>query len=312
MSLNDWHNILNDLNGAVESYVENPLVKPDSAVHVIGDTSFELNISWIDVDEAFYSKLLQNLDFRLVFPFVIKVNVTIRTNVDKFSAAEPILTPIVPKKKTIDKSVVVITTPQDSSIKLKECCVRLPLLKFDENGDVIQKEIVRNKRKHSALVEDDNTSTPCFMSFKTSTPFVPNGDVALDQSKNEVTLTFNEKIRKVPHRLTTTPRSSNERKTGTQFHPRIRLLNLPDNLTDAKKAPRKNGEKMHTAKTGKKTKSKLAASRSVKKHPKSKINLDANETELFVTPPIIRKAKKTATDNPTVLEHGTLIKKEER
>lgn len=127
------------------------------------------------------------------------------------------------------------------------------------------------------------------MCTSSSTPLVRNFGVALKQIQNEVRGAFRrgsteKEVKRLTNRLTNTPRSSNDRKSGSQFNPRIRLLKLPDRLNKSKKSKQKNTGK----KTGK-TKS------STIKKPKPKAKSVANESELFEDPIEIQKPKKTAT-----------------
>lgn len=316
MSLHDWHKIFDDLNGPVQSYVIEPNVKPAECVLKIDDTNFELNIAWEETDTSFYSKLLDSIDFDLVFPYVIKINVCLRSNVDKFvsngMAKMSATKKSTDRKKTIHKtpiktlhkksknstktSMVIANGALPNSIKLKECCVRLPLLQFDENGDVIQN---RKKRKHSELSSashfakgDSNEldePTELFMCPSSSTPFVRAIDVGLKRIASDVHGTFKKIDKRISSRLTTTPRSSHERKSGGahQFNPRIRLLKMPDSvgkLNTSKKSKRKNTDKKIA-----KSKTKKAANKQVK----AKVQLLVNESDLFQTPTPKRKSKKT-------------------
>lgn len=305
MSLNDWQIILDDLSETIENYVENYTEQPVSSVRHTTDTNFELHIEWIQLDVLFYSKLLESLDFDVVLPFVMKVNVSLRSNIGKFTRASPIKSPAhdstVQRKKSTRKTPTLVNNELET-IKLKECCVRLPVLEFDENGEVIQRELMRKKRKHSLLQSAESHSkkdTPrgseelmgaSFMCSTTSTPFVRNIGDALKQIENDVRNTFvqplNQKvIKRLTNRLTTTPRTSNDRKTGSQFNPRIRLLKLPEKLNTSKKSKPKS--------TGKKTlKSKV---KSTTKRPKVKPQSIANESELFE----VQSAPKTRAKKPS-------------
>lgn len=306
MTLNDWHKILDDLSDSVDKYVENPFRQPTDSVRQIANTNFELRIQWEDMDASFYSKLLSSIDFDLVFPFVIKVKVGLQSNVDEFVPVSTVKTPVRKKtaerKKTADKSPQRLSVPltngdsSNHSIKLKECCVRLPIMQFDENGELIQShnENKGNKRKHSSLVSDEMQSmklTPkirngpneLFMCSSSSTPFVRNFGVALKQIENEVRGTFgnSEKagqkvVKRLTNRLTTTPRTSNDRKSGLQFNPRIRLLKMPENVNrPSKKLKQKNIAKKQI---------KVKAKSRTTKRLKVKARSVANETELFEVP----------------------------
>lgn len=394
MSLNDWIQIFDGLNESVQNYVKKPNKRPAAAVRRIDDTNFELNVEWIQLDEQFYSKLLTSIDFNKVFPFVIKLKVIMRSNIDKYVPIEPVtsiasvasvasvasdtsalsvpLVPSVTKKKTLDKSVTekkskldkslsvtkkslnkskiadkscenlqvsLFNGVQDSPIELKECsvrlpllrrppmelkecCVRLPLLEFDENGQVIQNinnnnkkpgVIRKNKRKYSSIDCDvvrteQITSTrheaSIFMCSSSSTPFARSVDVALNRIDANISGTFrvsSQKIEKrLTNRLTTTPRSSNSRKGSSQFNPRIRLLKLPEDISQSgtpKKTTKKN--------TGKKTVK--PKSKAIKKTPKV-IQSIQNESELFEIPKIPGKkvteipkiSKKKSTEIPKI------------
>ncbi|XP_055317326.1 uncharacterized protein LOC129576367 [Sitodiplosis mosellana] len=313
MNLNDWHTILGDLSAPVGKYVENPFRQPTDAVRQIDGTNFELHIHWEDMDASLYSKLLSSLDFDLVFPFVIKVRVVLRSNVDKFMipdtpAKSPVRKKTAERKKTTDTSahslnVSKLTNGNDSgqSIKLRECCVRLPLLQFDENGDLIQNHMVRNKRKHSSIAANEVQPTKItpskihsdqndlFMCSSSSTPLARNHSVALKEIENEVRETFaipDPKVAKrVTNRLTTTPRSSNDRKSS-QFNPRIRLLKPPDDVNRLNKS-----KKLKQKNTGKKTGKSKTKDKTTKK-PKPKAQSVANESEWFEKPAENQKVKK--------------------
>lgn len=340
MTLNDWHKILDDLNEPVKIYVENPVRKPsETTVKQIENTNLKLYIQWTDMDASVYSKLLSSIDFDLVFPFVIKVRVGLQSNLDKFIPNSPTKTPVRKKtteqKETIEKSPqksIVSLTNDDSgkSIQLKECCVRIPLLEFDENGEVIQNHIKRYKRKHSSILTDEiqpvkitskinDQPNDSFTCTSSSTPLVRNFGVALKQIQNEVRGAFRrgtteKEVKRLTNRLTTTPRTSTDRKSRSQFNPRIRLLKLPENvsrLNKSKKLKQKNTGK----KTGK-TKSTII------KKPKPKAKSVANESELFESPIEIQKQKKPTTkangkksssSAPVpVPVHQTIVKLEER
>lgn len=334
-----WHKILDDLSDSVDSYVKNPFRQPTESIRQIANTNFQLHIQWMDMEASFYSKLLSSIDFDLVFPFVIKVNVSLRSNVDEFvpvaTAKSPVRKKTAERKKTADKSPQVLGVPlangySSDSIKLKECCVRLPIMHFDENGELIQNHDgnKRNKRKHSSIVSDEmqpmkltpkirDGSNDLFMCSSSSTPFVRNFGVALKQIENEVRGTFDNVGGKAGHkvakrltnRLTTTPRTSNDRKSGSHFNPRIRLLKMPENVNrPSKKLKQKN--------TGKKqTKGKAKAT--TIKRLKPKAQSVANETELFENPDDkpTAKVKKTTTKAHEKKSSSTvqnIVKVEER
>lgn len=340
MSLNDWHRILDYLNDPVENYVKNPFRKPIEMVRQIDNSNLELHIQWMDMD-ALYSKLLSSVDFDLVFPFVIKVKVALRSNVNDFVSNSPaILEKSSDRKKTSERKETVDKAPQmpilpltatangDSgkTIKLRECCVRLPILEFDGNGKVIQNQNIRNKRKHHSLATDDiqpvkltpkihNETNDLFMGSSSSTPFARNFGVALKQIEDEVRGTFgipNQKTAKhLTNRLTTTtPRTSNDRKSGSlSFNPRIRLLKLPENVNRpsiSKKSKQKN--------TGKRQGKSKVKSTTIKR-PKPRAQSIANETEYFEKPLETQKSKKARTKldqkkSPPVIPD--IIKLEER
>lgn len=311
MSLHDWYQIFDDLSEPMQKYIINPNVQPVAYKRKIDDTNFELNITWDELDATFYSKLLQSIDFNCVFPYVIKVNVSLRSNIDQFAAINvPVKTPIrrttaadrkkAPKRESarLNGSQAVITNgvPHERSFEIKDCCVRLPMLRFDENGQVIQNG-VRNKRKHSSIIDDETTSVritsnqrevknDIFMCSSSSTPFVRNINVALKQIEKDVRVTFVKSEKRTTNRLTTTPRSSQERKAGSQFNPRIRLLRMPDDMDTSKSSKAKNT----TGKKASKANAKVKKVSSKKLKPKARSV--TNESELFETPAKIKKVKK--------------------
>lgn len=298
MSLHDWHQIFATLNVPIQQYIENPTKRPAQMQQHIGDTNFELNIAWIKMDVAsIYPKLFTEIDFSLIFPYVIKVMVSLRSNIDKFNgtidisneslvpvaniaavsanAMESAAIEISPNRKrtTPKRNVIIKLSPQEpppspppaaakipngvarKPIQLKECCVRLPLLQFDGNGQVIQEQqeqpqqhpVVRNnKRKHSSMTNDEKIHsikmTPirngggdgessgsgaiCAANdsdefkFKcSSTPFIRNGFPVVEQNDGIDDSGSVKQKRRIPsafQRLTiSTPVSSQERKTGS-------------------------------------------------------------------------------------------------
>lgn len=316
MSLNDWVKIFDDLNDSIQGYVNNPNIRPASSVRRIDNTNFELNITWIDMDATFYSKLLTSVDFDCAFPFMIKLKVRLRSNIDKFVAAtHSFATPVtkadkkttLDRKRTADRSLkavkVSLTNGKPKTpIKIKDCCVRLPLLQFDENGELIHEEVVRNnKRKHSTMACDiihsinitpKNPDSSIFMCSSSSTPFVRNSN---GKSPGVSDIANQKVMKRLTNRLTTTPRSSSDRKSGSNFNPRIRLLKLPEDvsqLSSPKKSKKKN--------TGKKTAKSKA--KTTQKQPKSKVRSIPNESNLFETPenqPIRKATAKPNTKKPT-------------
>lgn len=342
MSLNDWQIILDDLSEIIDEYVKNPSNQLILSKRHIPNTNFEMQIEWEKLDVSFYSKLLNALDYNLVFPYVMKVKVCVCSNISQFiPATEAMKTPVrkrlVQKKKTIDKSIEktpVILNNGNESIQIKECCVRLPVLKFDENGEVIQDNVIRNKRKHSSLRSNEipiKKVTPrrssnarhsvepnsSFVRSNSSTPFVRNNGNALKEIENEELGSFRlsiarKPIKRLTNRLTSTPRTSNSNKSNSQFNPRIRLLRLPEKLDTSKKSKRTTGKKL--------LKSKL---RSTTKRPKikqkSKPKSIANESELFempAPPPTKIKTKKTNNtpkniDVPPTIDVEDIVKVEE-
>lgn len=308
MSLSDWQTILDYLSEPIEDYVKNPSKKLAAATRQLINTNFELHVTWTELDASFYSKLLDFLDFDVVFPFVVKVKICLQSNIDKFATLKsPVCNrSVVQHHKTIDDSVDAITNVEhDESIKIKECFVRLPQLRFDENGKVIQ-GLISHKRKRSSLEASkkyplkfsprrSDDPNELFMCSSSSTPFVKNVGVAMKQIEQDVRGIFAPKhkktVKRLTNRLTTTPRSSNDRKTGS-FNPRIRLLKLPDDLNSSKKLKKK--------KNGTIKKIKLKSGTSLKKRPKVKAQSIANESELFEVPVQQKtKAKKdTSTDEP--------------
>lgn len=292
MSLNDWIKIFDDLSDAIQSYVNKPNKKPASVVRRIDDTNFELNVSWIDMDAQFYSKLLTSIDFDYVFPFVIKLKVLLRSNIDKYVAPETTASPVrkkILKKKSADKSLEIIKISVTNGvnrtpIEIKECCVRLPLLQFDENGQVIQHEVTRkNKRKRSTIEYDvartvkttPNRDASIFM-CTSSTPFIRGLDVA--DVSDSIGMASHKVGKSLTNRLTTTPRST---KSGSHFNPRIRLLKLPANVSQLESAKKKKKKKTIDTKNQKKSKAKTT-----QKRPKTKVQSIANESDLFEIPEI--------------------------
>lgn len=345
MSLHDWHQIFASLNTPIQQYIENPTKRPTQLQQHIGDTNFELNIAWIKTDASIYSKLFTEIDFSLVFPYVIKVMVSLRSNVDKFNrmVEVPIESPNhaavaataagtedaagatekSPNRKRTPKQNVIVKLTSDeppkqtNGIQLKECCVRLPVLQFDANGQVLQEQeqpetqpARTNKRKYSsikttpirnggehsggAVICADDSNEFHFKCSSSSTPFIRNAIAATHNNGIDDSGSAKQKRQRMPpaQRLTiSTPVSSQERKT--QFHPRIRLLKAPDNVSklniSAKKAKRKNRDpdKKSTKINGK---MKNASGKRVIK--KKKIRMVADESQLFETPPPNRKPKK--------------------
>ncbi|XP_031630546.1 uncharacterized protein LOC116345382 [Contarinia nasturtii] len=346
MSLNDWHQILNALHEPVEYYIQNPLRKPTAIERQIDSTNFQLQITWTDMDVAFYSKLLHSIDFNSVFPFVIDVKVFQRSNVDKFKPAivvtninsptaatniaspkisaeindntnKTVVTPVRKKtlieskktpKENIDKSTEAITsavTKVDfkNGIRLRDCCVRLPLLQFDENGEVIQKNMVQKKRKFSEIIEktkihsvenspDKFSHQNNFMASSSSTPLVANLNKQLKRIASDVRGTFDKSRHKTVkrftnNRLTTTPRVNG--KSSGQFFPRLRLLKAPENLKRLDTSKRSTQKSM----IKKTTKTKTDKVKRLKPKPPS----ITNESELFETVVEPKKKIKKPSEN---------------
>lgn len=306
--------ILDYLTEPIENYVKNPSIKPMPVTRQLINTNFELHVTWVDLDASFYSKLLEFLDFNSVFPFVVKVKICLQSNIDKFAtiSLSPARNSIVKHDKTIDDSVVT-NDASDDQIKLKDCFVRLPILQFDENGEVIQNDGTSNKRKHSSLLADkkyplkrsprqSDDPNELFMCSTSSTPFMKAPfNVTFKQIENDVRGTFAKKhvktIKRLTNRLTTTPRTSNDRKTGSHFHPRIRLLKLPDNINSPKKLKKKKIVKVKGATT---------------KRPKAKAQSIANESELFEVPPEVPKPIRNKAKKDTQLAETTKKKSEDK
>lgn len=350
MSLHDWHQIFISLNTPIQHYIAKPTKRPTQTKQHIGDTNFELNIAWVKMDASIYSKLFTGIDFSLVFPYVIKVRVSLRSNVDKFrdgvdvslesQAHEAVATTATAgttdttsnRQRTLKRSAVQPSVQEPSKpangpartpIELRECCVRLPLLQFDENGQVIQApetnqqqqpppQPVRNsKRKFSSIANVSQINsmnlTPirnggensgfgaicaadtshCFQASSSSTPFIRKVNGGINGSGSA-----KQKRQRMPptQRLTmSTPVSSQDRKTGsTQFNPRIRLLKMPENVSklniSAKNSKRKiRGPDKKSTKINGKTKT--ASGKVIKKKKKKVIRVIPNESQLFETPP---------------------------
>lgn len=305
MSLHDWHQIFEHLSEPIEKYAEDSHVKPAPTKCKIADTNFQLDISWARLDTSFYSKLLNTLDFSCVFPYVIKVNVTLRSNIDKFFADEsnklPIQhTPAKERRIVSKKRSNKLNSPQpviengglNNEVELKECRVILPMLQFDENGQVISNNNgIRKKRKHSSL-ENDVPNDGVFMCSSSSTPFVRNMDVDLKQIENSVLETFAKTKKRLTNRLMATPRSSHERKMSSQFNPRIRLLKMPDSVNRldlSKSSKSKNMSEKRTVKVNGKVK------KPSNKKLRPKVRSVTDESDLFETPTQNKKLKKTMT-----------------
>lgn len=335
------------MNAPIQQYIGNPTKRPVQIQQQIHDKNIQLNIAWMKMDATIYPKLFTEIDFSLVFPYVIKVMVTQRSNIDKFNSTidVPIESPAAaataaaietsPNRKRTPKRNESVKPPLEAPkmtnglthkpIQLKECCVRLPQLQFDENGQVIQQQhlpqIVRNhKRKYSLISNDqklhsekitpirngggsgggaicaDDTHEFKFKCSSSSTPFIRNGNITpQNDGINGDSGSIKQKRRIPAHRLTiSTPVSSQERKTGsTQFNPRIRLLKMPDNVSKLNisiktKTKRKNrdADKKSTKLNGK------IKNASSKRIIKKKIRPIPNESQLFETPIQNRKEKK--------------------
>lgn len=343
MSLHDWHQIFDSLSVPIQQYIESPMKRPPTPMQQqIGNTNFELNIAWAKMDADIYSKLFTSIDFNLVLPYVIKVAVSLRSNIDKFIDVvdEPIESPAAisdggrstalasnrkrtPKRKNSghsprspasQPSAPITNGIAHKPIKLRECCVRLPLLKFDENGQVIQQTNGErnNKRKYSAIANNQkgnpNKMTPIrngrgenggaddthefkFKCSSSSTPFVRNN--ATENGGSGINI-GSDGSAKPSRRITasrmtmSTPLSSQGHKMGsTQFNPRIRLLKMPENVNKLNVSVKKSKRKDRCV--DKKSKNALG-----KRIIKKKIRSIPNESQLFETPPQKRKEKKTA------------------
>lgn len=306
MSLGDWQVILDYLSEPIEDYVKDPSRKLTAATRQINNTNFEVQVTWAELDASFYSRLLDFLDFGAVFPFVVKVKICLQSNIDKFPTQSPVCNgSVVRHHQTIEHSVDVVENGEhDESIKIKECFVRLPQLRFDENGKVIEGLSVSNKRKRESSIaelrhEPHRIDDPIemFIGSISSTPFVSNGGGTMKQIKKDVRDTFGVKHKKtvkhLTNRLTITPRTSSDRKNGS-FNPRIRLLKMPDDVNSSKK----------TKKTKKINKDKLKSSAA--KRPKLKPQSIANESELFEVP---TQPKKKAKKDITTASEKTSKKK---
>lgn len=315
MSLSDWQMILDYLSEPIENYIKDPSKKLMAVTRQLINTNFELHVTWCELDASFYSKLLDFLDFDVVFPFVVKVKICLQSNIDKFATLKSSAVcnrisanSFVEYHKTIDDSIEAITNGEhNESIKIKECFVRLPQLRFDENGRVIEGVASSQKRKRNSLMAakkyplkhvprhiDEHIDDPneLFMCSSSSTPFVKNVGVATKQIEQDVRGTFAAKhkkaVKRLTNRLTTTPRSSNDRKTGS-FNPRIRLLKLPDNMNNSKKMKKKKIAKLKSA---------------AGKRLKVKAQSIANETELFEVP--VQPKPKIKKDPPTDEQSNTV------
>lgn len=333
MSLHDWHQIYCNLNEPVKKFLKNPNAAGASSKRQVADTNFELSIAWIEMDVEFYRRLLPTIDFNSVFSYVMKVNVSLCSNIDKFGVLMPIETAVqrrttagaafaiaatststststaisktIVRKKTqtsiFNESIAVtVNAHPTDAFKLKECSVRLPKLQFDENGQVIENGEVRNKRKHSSIANIKIHNPVKFTPNRNSTPIVRNIR-ALKQIENDVRCSTG----KLSKRLTT-PRTSYEHKTGSQFQPRIRLLNMPNRGTKStvKKTKSHQQQQKSIILNGKSSKKMNGKAKSEsKKKLKPKMRALTNETELFQTPTQISKVKKTPTktDRPHII-----------
>lgn len=377
MSLNDWHQMFNSLNGPIQQYIKNPLQRPTPKHHQpVGDTNLQLNIAWMKMNASIYSKLFTDIDFDCVFPYVIKAMVTLQSNVDKFNSlddvsvatgavlagangdhlsiidAEPNVKRTPKQNKNGAKSSSTPPPPPLPSsspfqlpsnavangvtrkaIQIRECCVRLPLLKFDKHGQVIQQPVPlarTKKRKFSSIVDSNkkihsihvtpirnggknrekqkpiphDDSHEFKLKFKCSSSSTPFARHVIDAPENgdEDDETVKQKRRSSAKRATiSTPRSSQERKIGSaRFNPRIRLLKMPEtgrklNISNIKKSKLKirDVEKKSTKTNGK---SKKVTGATGKRVIKKKIRSIPNESQMFETPKQKQKQKKPTTE----------------
>lgn len=363
MSLHDWQQIFISLNAPIQHYIENPTKRPTQQQQHIGDTNIELNIAWIKMDASIYPKLFTEIDFSLVFPYVIKVMVSLRSNIDKFNPIVdvPIESPthdavaiaagavenggatetLPNRKRTTKRNVNVKLSPQEPSeqtngiangmpIQMKECCVRLPLLQFDENGHVIQERQQQeeqqpqtqparnNKRKYGSMTHDDKAPsikrTPIrnggessgsgvicaddsnqflFKCTSSSTPFIRNAIAATHSNGLDDSASAKQKRQRMPpaQRLTiSTPVSSQERKTGSN------QFNPRIRLLKMPENVRKLSISAKKAKRKNRDTDKKSTKSGKRVIKKKKIRMVPNESQLFETPPPNRKQKKVMAD----------------
>lgn len=84
MSPLEWLMIFDHLAKLIEKYVKKPKTKrSNDSIHLV-DTNIELNVEWSDMDAAFYGKMFPSIDLEMVYPFVMVIKVSCKSNMNKF------------------------------------------------------------------------------------------------------------------------------------------------------------------------------------------------------------------------------------
>lgn len=84
MSPLEWHMIFDHLAKLIDAYLKKPKTKRPNDSIDLADTNIALNVEWSEIDPAFYGKMFPAINFEMVYPFVMVVNVVCKSNMDKF------------------------------------------------------------------------------------------------------------------------------------------------------------------------------------------------------------------------------------
>lgn len=84
MSPLEWHMVFDHLAKLIDAYLKKPKTKRPNDSIDLADTNIELNVEWSEIDPAFYGKMFPAIDFEMVYPFVMVVNVVCKSNMNKF------------------------------------------------------------------------------------------------------------------------------------------------------------------------------------------------------------------------------------
>lgn len=318
MSLHDWRLLFEHLDETIQNYLKKPKTKPITTSIDVTDSNMNMAIEWSKLDSELYGQLFRTIDFSEVFPFVMSINVAMKSNLNQFKSSTP---PTVTKPTTSKNGMTTATALRND---VRELRIIIPRLQVDENGKFINEQslIQNNKRKHRSL---NDTITPLKMlppkrlSVRnstvscSSTPYVPKqsrmpeanlSNISIEINDNNESKKTNEN-RKLKPRLTKTPQPS-KRKDGSKRVKKKIQVSIGQ-LTSKPKKSVKGKKTTATATVAAAKKKKPSMPKSKRVETSSDVqSIDTDESDVFQKPKPVKRTQNSNKENngPTPETNG--------
>lgn len=155
MCLNDWLVVSQALTECIGAYFSSVSTKstPKSENIQLPNLNIALNVNWIRLD-SFYTRLVKICATETIHPFVLKLNVTSLSTINRFESINFVQSTSAPKNN--EKSIVAMNVPSNNfaQYNLKEAIVVIEKLNIDDymrNRQNRDPRTQSNKRPFSSI-----------------------------------------------------------------------------------------------------------------------------------------------------------------